>query len=362
MSDASFNELLSAWLDGQLTGSEKARAERLISENPECADLVRQWKLQREQIRDLPRYRLDSEFSERVLAKARLTDDAGRVSSVLPTAATRSVAQEPPSYFASRSALTAITALAAMLLLTLFTLPNRGLQKKVVVGPGIADKAHDSSDNFGGAEIVSTKDEKTDDSRSDRMKAGEADLEFADSRNDLETSGAVAVESLAESDEGIQFKPSFGGVARGSIGGDVKREAMKMTDGLAKESRPAANSKAFDINSVDSQRKQVTGLEPTLRQAADLPGLQDEIPAQQESDLGARFAKGAPPAVPASGMPTNKAPPRGASLQSLSLTEEQQEFAKDRVSRNVCRFAIGNEFCRRGLDDRNCRSAIAEKA
>ena len=121
MSDASLPEqLLSAFADGQLTGPEKKRAEQLIAENPHYAELVEQWRAQGKLIRELPRYRLDRDFSDRVLAKFNLEQSVAEPASR---------ACDPPKNSLSnswdgQSAAAAILALAAMILLTLFVFPR----------------------------------------------------------------------------------------------------------------------------------------------------------------------------------------------------------------------------------------------
>ncbi len=118
MSDASHSEeLLSAYADGQLTGADKVRAEKLIADNPHYAELIEQWREQGQMIRALPRFRMDRDFSDRIL----VTHDLERTD-LLPQ---RSSIQSERSLklWDGRTAAAAILALAAMILLTLFVFP-----------------------------------------------------------------------------------------------------------------------------------------------------------------------------------------------------------------------------------------------
>ena len=71
MSNASIpEELLSAYVDGQLTATEKQRAEQLIAESPPCAEFVNELRAQSRLLSDLPRFELDKGFAKRVLVAA----------------------------------------------------------------------------------------------------------------------------------------------------------------------------------------------------------------------------------------------------------------------------------------------------
>lgn len=64
------DELLSAYLDGELTAGEVARVERLLAERPESRQLLEELRLVRESLQALPRRRLDDAFSQHVLRQA----------------------------------------------------------------------------------------------------------------------------------------------------------------------------------------------------------------------------------------------------------------------------------------------------
>lgn len=64
------DELLSAYLDGELTADDSARVERLLAERPESRQLLEDLRLVRESLQTLPRRRLDDDFSQHVLRQA----------------------------------------------------------------------------------------------------------------------------------------------------------------------------------------------------------------------------------------------------------------------------------------------------
>lgn len=64
------DELLSAYLDGELTADDSARVERLLAERPESRQLLEDLRLVRESLQALPRRRLDDDFSQHVLRQA----------------------------------------------------------------------------------------------------------------------------------------------------------------------------------------------------------------------------------------------------------------------------------------------------
>jgi anti-sigma factor RsiW len=71
------DELLSAYLDGELPADERLRVERLLVEQPESRQLLDELRALRGTLDAVPRYRLESDFAERVLRAAeRTTNDA----------------------------------------------------------------------------------------------------------------------------------------------------------------------------------------------------------------------------------------------------------------------------------------------
>ncbi|MEX0712513.1 MAG: zf-HC2 domain-containing protein, partial [Pirellulales bacterium] len=64
------DELLSAYLDDELSADERARVERLLAEQPESRALLEDLRALRSGLEALPRHRLESDFSGRVLRRA----------------------------------------------------------------------------------------------------------------------------------------------------------------------------------------------------------------------------------------------------------------------------------------------------
>ncbi len=142
MSEASFSEqLISAYVDGQLTGDELAQAEKLITENPHLAELAEQWRAQGQQISELPRFQLDAGFAERVLAAAkenRAANANAKQANTIPSSP-----KTLPSIPGGRSAFVSIVALAAMLLLTLFVFPKFFVNNNA----GVAQVGQENAEN-----------------------------------------------------------------------------------------------------------------------------------------------------------------------------------------------------------------------
>jgi len=122
--DKQENELLlTAYLDGELGDNQASieKAERLIRDNSQYAELVEQWRESGAALRSLPKYKLESGFADRVLASIDSTADSSTAISKSSTSLGHSGAtSDASSHF---SGLLAIAALAAMLLLTLFVFP-----------------------------------------------------------------------------------------------------------------------------------------------------------------------------------------------------------------------------------------------
>lgn len=67
MSDASFENLINAYLDNELSGDELARAQRLIADDASAAELFRSLQKQKARLGALPRYKLDNNFADRLM-------------------------------------------------------------------------------------------------------------------------------------------------------------------------------------------------------------------------------------------------------------------------------------------------------
>ena len=115
MSDAAKqHELLTAYFDNELGATERAQAESLIRNDPESAQLIQRWRENANAIAELPRYKLNDQFANRVLAT---------LASQSPERQLAAAHSESTDW---RIGLGAIASLAAMLLLTLFVFPRFG--------------------------------------------------------------------------------------------------------------------------------------------------------------------------------------------------------------------------------------------
>ncbi|MEK6248076.1 MAG: hypothetical protein N2C12_07845, partial [Planctomycetales bacterium] len=63
-------ELISAYLDGQLDAEQQQRAEDLIAGDPETAQLLEEFRTVRSSLQSLPKFKLDGAFAQQVLQLA----------------------------------------------------------------------------------------------------------------------------------------------------------------------------------------------------------------------------------------------------------------------------------------------------
>ncbi|MHB8898896.1 MAG: anti-sigma factor family protein [Thermoguttaceae bacterium] len=70
MLDLPDNELLSAYIDGELTADERAKVEQLLNDNPEARQLVDELRSLSLSLQSLSPYKLDADLAERVLRQA----------------------------------------------------------------------------------------------------------------------------------------------------------------------------------------------------------------------------------------------------------------------------------------------------
>lgn len=83
-------ELLSAYLDGELTGEERSRVERWLADSPDARQLLDELRSLKTSLERMPRARLGHDFAEHVLRHAErevLTGDVGEHAAPIPTSA-----------------------------------------------------------------------------------------------------------------------------------------------------------------------------------------------------------------------------------------------------------------------------------
>ena len=78
MHDLSKNELLSAYLDGELTADEQAETARLLASSPAARQLLDELRAVSATLQSLPRQKLGEDLSQQVLciAERRMLTDA----------------------------------------------------------------------------------------------------------------------------------------------------------------------------------------------------------------------------------------------------------------------------------------------
>lgn len=100
MDEMSREELLSAYLDGELTEAQQAEAEELLAQ-PEARQLLEELRAMRTALGELPSYRLEADFAQRVLRRAErdmlagaASESAAQVTAEAPVAAGRAAAAQ----------------------------------------------------------------------------------------------------------------------------------------------------------------------------------------------------------------------------------------------------------------------------
>jgi anti-sigma factor RsiW len=88
------DELLGAYLDGELTSDEREKVERVLAASAEHRQLMQELRVLCDDLRQLPRYELDSGIADRILEKTRrLAESTG-----LPSGTTTSFTEELSAY------------------------------------------------------------------------------------------------------------------------------------------------------------------------------------------------------------------------------------------------------------------------
>jgi len=109
MHDIPDDELISAYLDGEVTDEERRHVERLLAERPECRKLFEELQAITGQLRAAPRHELDDRFARRVLRRAERHMLAGEPSNAVPNDATAPAEAPSVASPSSESPLTSAT-------------------------------------------------------------------------------------------------------------------------------------------------------------------------------------------------------------------------------------------------------------
>ena len=70
MNDVPLHELLSAYLDGELTAAQRAEVEQLLATDPQARQWLDELRALSRTLQALPRYKLDEDLCQRVPAAA----------------------------------------------------------------------------------------------------------------------------------------------------------------------------------------------------------------------------------------------------------------------------------------------------
>jgi hypothetical protein len=135
MHESTEEELISAYLDGELTTEEQAQVEQALAESAELRQIFEDLRMLSNNLQSLPRYRLDDQFADRVVRRAERSmlapptsesepaANAGSVGSTekLPTPEKHATATVPAWWRKKKlRALACAGALAASLLIVFF--------------------------------------------------------------------------------------------------------------------------------------------------------------------------------------------------------------------------------------------------
>ena len=143
MSDTSFNEnLISAYLDGELSPEDAAKVQDLMGQDPKYAQLLDELKQQSSALKQLPAFELDSQFAQRVMdSRGFAAVDRDERKGPVANAARASVGSEHWG-----GAIAVISALAALLLVVLGLPSLRNLQTDTVAVKAAPDKPAQSTE------------------------------------------------------------------------------------------------------------------------------------------------------------------------------------------------------------------------
>ncbi len=147
------DELISAYLDGELTADEQDRVERMLAENDEYRQMFDEFSALRDSLQSLPQYRLDEEFHLRVLQRAEramLSEPSPTPAEATPASVSRAEPSAESERGSLRGAFWALAVLAAAVLLMLFSPKDRNKDLAIKDAPPPAG-TQKTVDNVAGA-------------------------------------------------------------------------------------------------------------------------------------------------------------------------------------------------------------------
>lgn len=286
MSSSDFNaELLSAYLDGEVTDAERAQVEARLADDPAAAELLAELRGASESIRALPRDTVDGNFTADVLAALDGDSAAAAAASITPASRTESFWQRPG---VRRGVGWACLAAAASFMLVVFQPPGEDAgEPRVAQAPARSNESQPAADAADAEENV---DEKIAADEPPQLMAA------AESRPDAAVEAPASAPSPADSyfqdtdkgriaeqapQLGRSLEPAappvraFGGAGagaggsnRGYAGGDLADAAPQPGRAVADAPSPTQNETAR----AQSTAKTRSPAERSAGRAADAPG------------------------------------------------------------------------------------------
>ena len=272
MPDASFSEnLISAYLDGELSSEERAHVERILQQHPEYAELLEEFRLQSAALKQLPKLELDADFAARVMADERVRPPANK----LPADPIVSVGATRERWV---GAVAAIGALAATILVVLL-LPflNRAPTDLVAAKSSVqADQARAFPDEMAAAPGASDADDLAESAAAGAMMS-KGDFNAAPAELVAEHGMKKSAETLGgEKALGEGFEESKEREADALPKGPGRRAMPGMKESKQQEmqqERLQANERLLDLEMSEAKRssEQADEAEDRSEGAAELP-------------------------------------------------------------------------------------------
>ena len=295
--------LISAYLDGQLSPGERARFEERMQQDEQLRALTRELELQSGELRSFPKFSLDTDFADRVLSDVRLDSAFVKMARQATVAKTLPDQSDASEYSVKRGkwkyALGAITSLAALLLLSAFlvfpksntTLPLSKKENAETVQPSADIQELAEPTNLGEGGETDSLTSKFSENRSLEDKAAfakgmDADSEMVDSIEARRPSQDTDRRQFADASKRNLAKPDLAVKSVPGEANEVQKDLFK--DDAFKQKFPMEELSEEPM-ALKSQRK---GAADTIDQSvADaLHGLEaddDDAPAESQNQLEA---------------------------------------------------------------------------
>ena len=268
MSEASFENLISAYMDDELSPGERARAEKLIAEDSSAAELLESLRTQSGRIKALPRFKLADDFADRLMESPAFADAVAssddRIVTTDPTPVGR------PLKWSMAAA--AIGSLAALIFVTLVMNPSAPTTNTNLAMKEPADSALEQAQAAG---LVD------DDAEDEKLAVGDAPRQRMKTNSNL---GAPKSEAKAFKPDEISVDRSMEKKSKGKRNSDFES---------APKSQSAARS-AAKLERMDS-KSDMSASPGSIESDAMQRIVQDTADGKMQSEKD-MLARGAAPA------------------------------------------------------------------